>query len=69
MNWKFWKAAFIRAAHTMAQTAIATIGAASMLSDVNWGVVLSASAVAGILSILKSIAVGLPEVSEEKPDE
>lgn len=69
MNWEFWKAAFIRAAHTMAQTAIATIGAASMLSDVNWGVVLSASAVAGILSILKSIAVGLPEVSEEKPDE
>lgn len=53
----------------MAQTAIATIGAASMLSDVNWNVVLSASAVAGILSILKSIAVGLPEVSEEKPDE
>lgn len=68
---EFWKAALIRAAHTMAQTAIASIGTAAVLADINWGVVLSASAVAGILSILKSVAVGLPEIPDEpeKTDE
>lgn len=65
MNWNFWKAALIRAAHTMAQTAIATIGTASLLSEINWAVVASATAVAGILSLLKSIAVGLPEIRED----
>lgn len=65
MNWDFWKAALIRAAHTMAQTAIATIGTASLLSEINWAVVASATAVAGILSLLKSIAVGLPEIRED----
>lgn len=65
MNKDFWKAALIRAAHTMAQTAIASIGTASLLSEINWAVVASATAVAGILSILKSIAVGLPEIRED----
>ena len=60
-DWKKWlRAALIRAIKTMAQTAIATIGAAAVFSDVNWVVVLSASGLAGVLSILTSIA-GLPE--------
>lgn len=59
---EFWKAAAIRAVRTVAQTAVATIGTAVVLSDVNWRVVLSASVLAGILSMLTSIATGLPEV-------
>lgn len=58
----FWKASLIRAARTIAQTAIATIASAQILSDVSWTVVISASILAGILSILTSIATGLPEV-------
>lgn len=61
----FIKAMLIRAARTVCQTAIATIGTAYVLADVNWMVVLSASALAGILSILTSIATGLPEVDVE----
>lgn len=60
---KWLKAAGIRAVKTMAQTAIATIGSAAVLSEVNWPVVLSASAAAGVLSVLTSIA-GLPECKE-----
>lgn len=56
------KAAGIRALRTVAQTAIATIGTAAVLSDVNWIVVASASVLAGVLSILTSVATGLPEV-------
>lgn len=59
MNWI--KAAAIRAAKTVAQTAIATIGTTAMITEVNWLVVLSASALAGVLSLLTSLA-GLPEV-------
>ena len=65
MNKKWWKAAGIRAIRTVAQTAIATIGTAALISEVNWVAVLSASALAGVLSILTSIA-GLPEVKEGK---
>lgn len=59
---EFIKMAGIRAIRTVAQTAIATIGSAAVIADVNWAVVLSASVLAGILSILTSIATGLPEV-------
>ena len=63
MNSKeFWKAAANRAIRTVAQTALATIGTAALLSDVNWTAVVSASVLAGILSILTSISTGLPEV-------
>lgn len=62
MTKDFWKAALIRALKTVCQTAIATIGTAMVITDVNWIYVLSASALSGILSLLTSISVGLPEV-------
>lgn len=61
-NKSFWKATAIRAIKTICQTAIATIGTASLMSEVNWKVVISASVLAGILSVLTSIVTGLPEV-------
>ena len=61
-NKSFWRATAIRAIKTICQTAIATIGTASLISDVNWKVVISASILAGILSVLTSIVTGLPEV-------
>lgn len=61
----WWKAAGIRAIKTVAQTAVATIGAAAVIEAVNWLTVLSASALAGILSLLTSLA-GLPEVDADK---
>lgn len=64
MNAKWWKAAGIRAIKTVAQTAVATIGTSMILSDVNWIAVASASTLAGILSLLTSVA-GLPEVKDE----
>lgn len=60
----FVKAALIRAVRTIAQTAVATIGTSAVMSAVDWKMVLSASVLAGILSILTSIATGLPEVDE-----
>lgn len=65
MNIDFWKAAAIRAIKTVAQTAVSTIGTTALLTEVNWSVVVSASALAGILSLLTSVATGLPEVPEE----
>jgi len=63
-NFKKWlKAAGIRAVKTVAQTAVATIGTSAVISEVNWLIVVSASALAGILSLLTSVA-GLPEVEE-----
>ncbi len=61
-NWKTWgKAAAVRAVKTVAQTAVATIGTSVVMGEVNWLVVGSASLLAGILSLLTSVA-GLPEV-------
>ena len=64
MNRKWLKAAGIRAIKTFCQTAIASIGTAAVLSEVNWLAVASASVLAGILSLLTSLA-GLPEVDKE----
>lgn len=61
---KWFKAAGIRAIKTMAQTAVGVIGSSVVISDVNWIVVVSASVVAGVTSILTSIATGLPEVEK-----
>ena len=60
---EWWRAAGIRALKTVAQTAIATIGTAAVMSEVNWVAVASASVLAGILSLLTDLA-GLPEVEE-----
>ncbi len=63
---KTWlKAAGIRAVKTIAQTAVAMIGTSAILSEVDWMMVVSASILAGVLSILTSVA-GLPELKEEK---
>lgn len=58
---KWLKAAGVRAIKTVAQTAVATIGTSAVVSDVNWVMVVSASVLAGVLSILTSVA-GIPEV-------
>lgn len=63
MTKKWWKAAGIRAIKTVAQTAAATIGTSAAIGEVNWLMVGSASLLAGVLSLLTSVA-GLPEVEE-----
>lgn len=77
MSKEFWKATGIRALRTICQTAVAMIGTSAVMSDVDWKVVVSASALSGILSVLTSIATGLPEVeyaehvymSKEEPED
>lgn len=65
MDKKFWKAACIRAIKTAAQTTVGTVATtATVLQDVNWAVVLSTAALSAVLSMLTSIAGGLPEVDE-----
>ena len=64
MNKKWWKAAGIRAIKTICQTAVATIGTATVMEEVNWIMILSASLLAGILSLLTSLG-GLPEVGDK----
>lgn len=61
----FLKAAAVRALRTVCQTAAATIGTAAVLSAVDWRMVVSASLLAGVLSILTSVATGLPEANHE----
>ena len=61
-NWKLWlKAAGIRAIKTVAQTAVGVIGASALISEVNWLTVVSAAGLAGVVSLLTSVA-GLPEL-------
>lgn len=65
-NFREWiKAAGVRALKTVAQTAVATIGTSAVISEVNWLMVASASLLAGILSLLTSVA-GLPELDQQK---
>ena len=61
----FWKATLARAIWTIAQTFSGTVGAAAIFSEVDWVIVASASGVAGLLSIAKSIIVGVPEIEPE----
>lgn len=63
LNVRWWRAAAVRAVRTVAQAAIGAIGAAAVWGDVDWRVVASAAALAGVLSLLTSVA-GLPEVGE-----
>ncbi len=64
-NWKDWiRAAGVRAIKTVAQTAVATIGTSAVIAEVNWIAVASASLLAGILSLLTSVA-GLPELDKQ----
>lgn len=60
----FWKCALIRALRTFCQTAVATIGTTALIEEVNWALVGSSALLAAVLSVLNSIATGLPECDE-----
>ena len=62
----FWKATLIRAVRTMAESALAYIGTAALMSEVNWLGVLSAAGMGGVLSVLMAVATGLPEAENKK---
>ena len=64
--WNWVRAAGVRSLKTVAQTAVATIGTSALLSEVNWIAVASASVLAAILSLLTSVATGLPEVDKDE---
>ena len=66
---EFWEATAIRAIYTMAEVALGMIGGAQLVEQVSWKLVLSASVIAGIVSVLKSICVGVPEVPVSIDDE
>lgn len=61
---KFWECAIARCIRTVCQTALATISTGALITDINWVIVASSSAVAGITSILMSIVMGIPESEE-----
>lgn len=61
---KFWECALARCIRTVCQTALATLTTGAVLTDINWVVVASSSALAGIVSILMSIVMGIPESEE-----
>lgn len=66
MGKEFWKAAFIRAIRTVAQTALATLGTAAVTDYINWPAVISSALLAGVLSLLTSITTGLPEAPKDE---
>lgn len=68
MTEQFWKAAGIRALRTMAQTAVAMIPTAVTIAQVDWVAVTGTAALAGVVSLLTSIATGLPEVDPTEPE-
>lgn len=68
-NRKFWKAAFIRAFYTFCEVVSVGIGTATLIEAVNWRYVLSTSVLASLLSLLKSILIGVPEVEYEDVEE
>ena len=68
MTEQFWKAAGIRALRTMAQTAVAMIPTAVTIAQVDWVAVTGTAALAGVVSLLTSIATGLPEVDPAEPE-
>lgn len=61
---KFWECAVARCIRTVCQTALATISTGALITDINWVIVASSSAVAGITSVLMSIVMGIPESEE-----
>lgn len=68
-DYRFWKAAAIRAVKTFAQAFLAVISTTTMISEVNWKLALDSAAFSALFSMLTSIAAGLPEVADQKDEE